>query len=166
MLPNVWIFLNEGFIKNQFQFIRFIFVDDRDLKSSIERGGWSFTYCFWNAPILYIWQLLQKKQHAWFINHSFFSWVAPTRQGSGDWRGVQIMIYTAPSIAENQEIAKTTSRKGIWRENKQSKRFCHPLIRDTIFPSDTKIIISFISMLTHLATCIDLIGGAVVVRVD
>ena len=62
------------FSKNQFQFIHFIFVDDRDLKSSIESSGWSFTYCFWNSPILYIdiWQLLQKKQHKWFINHSFF----------------------------------------------------------------------------------------------
>lgn len=62
------------FSKNQFQFIHFIFVDDRDLKSSIESSGWSFSYCFWNSPILYIdiWQLLQKKQHKWFINHSFF----------------------------------------------------------------------------------------------
>lgn len=60
------------------------FVDDRDLKSSIESSGWSFSYCFWNSPILYIdiWQLLQKKQYKWFINHSF-SWLAP--RGKGQW---------------------------------------------------------------------------------
>lgn len=39
MFPNVYIYFYEGFIKNQFQFVRFIFVDDRELKSSAESGG-------------------------------------------------------------------------------------------------------------------------------
>lgn len=108
------------FYKNQFQFIRFIFVDDRDLKSSIKRGDWSFTYCFWNSPILYTWQLFAEEQYWWFTNHSFFLaitykkvWVQWLERCSDH------ELYSL--IAIDWEIAQTTSRKGISRENKQSE---------------------------------------------
>lgn len=67
----------------------------------------------------------------------FFSWLAPRRQGSGEWRGVQIMNH----IAQQQKIKRLQKplQGKAFGEKMNSLRcvlFCHPLIRYTIFPSD------------------------------